>query len=196
MVPVTMLGGIALARGVGVVGNRLSHTGPLTGFVVILFAVMLPLSLLTIFHSPYIYQSSGQVSDGEMSGFSTAFAHRGDAKFTGLRAPGERYSDGILGFERSRKRRVPRAGDLRQLQRHREELHRGAVDDGLRRAALPADNRSLQGAGTRGVSRASVPETRIQNAGKSPRREPGAVGWRVRPLLHQMTRFHDTTFIR
>lgn len=103
MVPVTMLGAIALARGVDAAGRRLPNDGPVSGFIVILFAIMLVLSLLTIFHSPYMYQTSGQVSDGEMTGFSTALAHRGDVKFTGLRASGKRYSDGILGYEASRR---------------------------------------------------------------------------------------------
>ncbi len=103
MVPVTMLGAIALARGVDTTGRKLPNDGLMSGFVVILFAIMLVLSLVTIFHSPYMYQTSGQVSEGEMTGFSTALTHRGDVKFTGLRASGKRYSDGILGYEASRR---------------------------------------------------------------------------------------------
>ncbi|WP_423744537.1 hypothetical protein V5735_00290 (plasmid) [Haladaptatus sp. SPP-AMP-3] len=104
MVPITMLGGVAFARGVDALGTKLpvSPDGALGAVAAVLFSVMLVLSLLTIFHSPYMYQPSGQVSDGEMTGFSAAISHRGDATFTGLRAPGERYSDAILGFERSR----------------------------------------------------------------------------------------------
>ncbi|WP_231182767.1 hypothetical protein [Haladaptatus sp. DYF46] len=104
MVPVTILGGVALARVVDWLGGKLSFRpdGALAGIAAVLFAVMLVLSLLTIFHSPYMYQPSGDVSDAEMSGFSTALSQRGETTFTGLRAPGERYSDAILGFERSR----------------------------------------------------------------------------------------------
>lgn len=35
-------------------------------------------------------------------GYETAFENRGDVRFTGLRSPGERYSDAILGYETSK----------------------------------------------------------------------------------------------
>ncbi|GAA0230374.1 hypothetical protein ACFFQF_13930 [Haladaptatus pallidirubidus] len=102
MVPVTILGGIALARGVDALETRVPNDGPVAMFAGGLFAFLLVLSLLTVFHSPYMYQASGHVSESQMTGYETAFDNRGDAVFTGLRSPGERYSDGILGYEESR----------------------------------------------------------------------------------------------
>jgi hypothetical protein len=103
MVPVTMLGGVALARGFDAIGRRLPNADPVPGFAAGIFALLLVLSVPTLFHSPYMYQPSGHVSESQMAGYGTAFDQRGDALFTGLRSPGERYTDAILGYEDSRR---------------------------------------------------------------------------------------------
>ncbi|WP_458205181.1 hypothetical protein [Haladaptatus sp. NG-SE-30] len=103
MVPVTMLGGIAIARAMGAVEQRLPNADPVPGFAAGLFLFLLVLSIPTIFHSPYMYQPSGQVSESQMAGYELAFDERGEARFTGLRASGERYTDAILGFEASKR---------------------------------------------------------------------------------------------
>ncbi|WP_266077821.1 hypothetical protein [Haladaptatus caseinilyticus] len=102
MVPVTILGGVAVARGVDAIETRVPNGSLVSMFAGGLFAVLLVFSLLTVFHSPYMYQPSGQVSESGMAGYETAFENRGDVLFTGLRSPGERYADAILGYEASR----------------------------------------------------------------------------------------------
>ncbi|WP_435154488.1 hypothetical protein [Haladaptatus sp. DFWS20] len=102
MVPVTIFGGVAVARSVDGLESRLPNGGPVSVFAGGVFVIFLVFSLLTVFHSPYMYQPSGQVSESSMTGYETAFENRGDVSFTGLRSSGERYSDAILGYERSK----------------------------------------------------------------------------------------------
>lgn len=101
MVLVTMLGAISLARVVALLSARVSKRAVHVA-VVAAFGVALALSALTVYQSPYVYQASGHVPDEQMSGYETAFDHRGAVTFTGIRGPGERFADGILGYERSR----------------------------------------------------------------------------------------------
>ncbi|WP_458188924.1 hypothetical protein [Haladaptatus sp. NG-WS-4] len=103
MVPVTVLGGVAFARGTSLVERRLPNADPVAGFTAGVFLFLLVLSVPTLFHSPYMYQPSGHVSESQMAGYETAFDQRGDALFTGLRSPGDRYSDAILGYNESQR---------------------------------------------------------------------------------------------
>ncbi len=101
MVPVTMLGGVAFARGLDTIEGLLPNASPIPAFAGGVFAVLLALSLLSLFHSPYMYQPSGHVSEARMTGYETALDNRGEIQFTGLRGAGERPSDAILGYEAS-----------------------------------------------------------------------------------------------
>ncbi|WP_433623863.1 hypothetical protein [Halomicrococcus sp. NG-SE-24] len=103
MVPVTMLGAIAVARTVDVVEARAPNGDPVPLVAGVVVVVLLTLSLLTVFHSPYIYQPSGHVTQGSMTGYGTAFDHRADARFVGLRSPAERYGDGVLGYRKNKR---------------------------------------------------------------------------------------------
>lgn len=66
--------------------------------LVVLFAVLLPLSTLALHPSPYIYQDSSHVTAAKMDGYETAFRIRDpDVPFTGVRAGPRRYVDAIYG---------------------------------------------------------------------------------------------------
>ncbi|QFU85012.1 MFS transporter [Natronorubrum aibiense] len=62
------------------------------------FAVLLTLSLVAIFPSPYIYNASPHVSDAQMDGYGTAFETQADdVGFIGLRDGPNRFDDAING---------------------------------------------------------------------------------------------------
>ena len=103
MVPVTMLAGVAAAQGIDLARARRSDGTPVLQSVAAVVLVMLALSAPTLYHSPYMFQASGQVTEGTMTGYATAFDHRSEATFVGLRSPAERYADGVLGYQRSRR---------------------------------------------------------------------------------------------
>ncbi|WP_137287232.1 hypothetical protein [Halorussus salinisoli] len=121
MVLVTILGAIALARGVDALSTRLSP-GSARAVVGVAVVAMLVLSTLTIYQSPYMYQSSSHVSEAQITGYETAIENRGSGSFVGIRADGERWTDGVLGYEESRERRLA-AGSL-----YADETH-PAVDE-------------------------------------------------------------------
>ncbi|WP_327052353.1 hypothetical protein [Halomicrococcus gelatinilyticus] len=103
MVPLTMLAGVAVARGLDLVEAGTGDGGAVTRSVSAAVLVLLALSVPTLYHSPYTHQASGQVTEARMTGYATAFDHRGDAQFGGLRSTAERYAAGVLGDERSRR---------------------------------------------------------------------------------------------
>ena len=101
MVPVTILGAIALARGLGALSKR---TTPTTGRAVfgVVVVLLLALSVPTLYQSPYMYQGSSHVTAAEMTGYETAFEHTDQKRIVGVRVPGERFADGTLGYQESR----------------------------------------------------------------------------------------------
>lgn len=103
MVPVTMLGAVALARGMGALSTRFSARSVRTA-VAVAFVVMLALSVPTVYQSPYVYQSSSHVTAAQMDGYAATLDHKGSAPLVGVRGTGERWSDGVLGYEESRER--------------------------------------------------------------------------------------------
>ncbi len=109
MVFVTVLGALAIAG----IGARLSSFGPtddssetaggsIAGHpaFALVFALLLVLSLVAIFPSPYTYTASPHVSDTTMSGYETAFA-TGDEEldYLGLRDGPNRFDDAVNGNE-------------------------------------------------------------------------------------------------
>lgn len=110
MVLATVLGALALARGFDSLSGRFS---PGTGRVVlgVVFVVMLALSMPTVYQSPYMHQASGHVTEAEMSGYQNAFEYAGDAPFVGVRGSGDRFADGLMGYEESQAR-APISGSL------------------------------------------------------------------------------------
>jgi hypothetical protein len=103
MMLVTILGAVALARGMEGLSTRLS-SGSAQTVVGVAVVLMLALSIPTIYQSPYMYKSSNQVTETHIDGYETAIEQRGSAPFIGVRGSGERYSDAVLGYEESRER--------------------------------------------------------------------------------------------
>ncbi|WP_135852547.1 hypothetical protein [Halorussus salinus] len=118
MVLVTILGAVALARGLDLLSTRTSlSSGSALTLVGVAFVLMLAASVPTVYQSPYMYQSSSHVSEAQMTGYETAVEHRGSSPFVGIRGAGERWTDGILGYDESRRRSLG-AGSLYASETH------------------------------------------------------------------------------
>lgn len=124
MVLVTMLGAVALSRLTDDLSTRTSPRSART-VVGVTMVIMLALSAPTIYQSPYVYQSSSHVTEAQMNGYATALDHVGSAPLVGVRGTGERWSDGVLGYEESR-RRAPGIASL-----YRNDEH-PAIDENFR----------------------------------------------------------------
>jgi hypothetical protein len=94
MLIATVIGAVALFRLAGdEYGVR--STRALLGLALV---VMLMLSLLTVFPSPYAYQASAHVSETQMEGYEAAFAQTDeDASFAGVRWNVWRYRHAVEG---------------------------------------------------------------------------------------------------
>ncbi|WP_455449373.1 MFS transporter [Natrinema thermotolerans] len=103
MVFVTVLGAIAIHGLLTLLSARRSGgRGPPVGrpLMAVAVAVLLVLSLLAVFPSPYIYKASPHVSEQELHGYESAFAtQQSDLAFVGLRNGPNRYDDAINGNE-------------------------------------------------------------------------------------------------
>lgn len=100
MVPVLILGAVALTRGV-----RLARSGRLrrTAWpaLSLFFAVLLPLCLATYFLAPFIYQPNSQVTESQITGYTWAFEHADtNTPFLGVHSGSGRYADVIYGTTR------------------------------------------------------------------------------------------------
>jgi hypothetical protein len=99
MVIVTLVGAAALARGVPAFRAYFGDSGH-RHLVVLLFVLLLPVAVLSVHPSPWIYQDNPQVTEQEMRGYETALEQRvPDAGFVGVRGGGDRYADAIYGPE-------------------------------------------------------------------------------------------------
>jgi hypothetical protein len=105
MVPVTILGAVALARGTEILSARFSPTSA-RAVVGVGLALAITLSVPTVYQSPYMYTSSSHVTEAQFTGYETAVEQRGSVSFVGFRGTGERWTDGVLGYEESRERRL------------------------------------------------------------------------------------------
>ncbi|WP_231188976.1 hypothetical protein [Haladaptatus sp. DYF46] len=97
MVITTIFGAIGLTHFTDYLSHRVKRTELVKSPLTIFFIVLLVLSGATLFHSPYVFQPSEHVTEGEVTGYETAFANRGNSSFIGLRAPGTRYADALYG---------------------------------------------------------------------------------------------------
>ncbi|OAQ54437.1 hypothetical protein HTG_02495 [Natrinema mahii] len=103
MVFVTILGAIAIYG----VAARLTASSSSGGSrrvasmaLATAFALLMVLSLVAVFPSPYIYNTSPHVTDATMTGYETAFENRdGERDFLGLRDGPNRYDDAVRGNE-------------------------------------------------------------------------------------------------
>jgi hypothetical protein len=116
LVLVTILGAIALARGVERLSTRFSP-GSARAVIGVVMVVMLALSVPTVYQSPYMYKTSSHVTEAQMDGYQTAIEHKGSASFIGVRGSGERWTDGVLGYQESHERKLA-VGSLYANERH------------------------------------------------------------------------------
>jgi hypothetical protein len=99
MLLVTVLGTLGLYRLLGGLSDRYSKQTIRTATAVV-FIVLLPIALLTVFPSPFIHMPSQHVTETQMTGYETAFAsHNESLQLAGIRGGPERYSNGIRGVE-------------------------------------------------------------------------------------------------
>lgn len=100
MLLVTVLGALAIHRG----RSRLPLGRPSSSAVLATgFAVMLALSLVAVFPSPYLYQPTEHVTDQQLTGYESAFETQSeDVPLLSIRGSVWRYSDGIHGVDQRR----------------------------------------------------------------------------------------------
>jgi len=91
MVPVTILGAVAISKLATRLEANVSRSTVATGLVV-MFTVMVAMQGLAMHPSPYYYQSNNQVTESSMEGYSVAFEHRDEeTTFIAPRGGPERY---------------------------------------------------------------------------------------------------------
>jgi hypothetical protein len=107
VVLVTVLGAAGLAAGLRWLGDR--HTTPALRTVAAAFFVLLvPLSLATVYASPFILQPSPQVTEMSIDGHATAFERHDPAvPFVGVRSGPERFLHVHYGTEQAETMNVP-----------------------------------------------------------------------------------------
>lgn len=98
---VTIVGSLALTRGMSTLSSRYSpRIG--TAAIALLLAVMIPLSLATVYPSPFIYKQSQQVTEPRMDGYQTVFEINDESvPLGGVRGAPWRYSDAVQGVSES-----------------------------------------------------------------------------------------------
>lgn len=97
MVFATLLGAIGIGRARQAVWRSSDRDHPVVATVM---AVLLVASVLTLFPSPFVYQPSLHVTEAQMDGYETAFAHQDpEVTFSGVRAGPWRYSDALYGYD-------------------------------------------------------------------------------------------------
>ncbi|WP_277521495.1 hypothetical protein [Natrinema salsiterrestre] len=97
MVFITITGSVTIAYSIISFSGQIPKT-VLQSVVVVGFAIVLFLSLLTVFPSPYIYNASPHVTDMSMEGHEKAFETQdANVTFVGIRAGPNRHADAIHG---------------------------------------------------------------------------------------------------
>ena len=102
MVPVTLLGAVALTRVASNAEFRMArtHLAVVFGIVIAIFLVM---QLAVVHTSPYIYQSNAQVTDQEFEGHANTFEHHdGETPLTAPRDGTRRHIDAHFGWTTAR----------------------------------------------------------------------------------------------
>lgn len=93
----TVFGAVALARALTGADRRGFDRGSVAVGGVVL-AALLVLSMATVFSSPFIHQANDQVTEMQMGGHETAFAHENESiGYAGIRAGPGRFRDAIEG---------------------------------------------------------------------------------------------------
>ena len=97
MLIVALMSGVLIARGTTVLSRSISTRRALL-IIGLCFVIALPLSLVTVYSSPYIYQPSSGVTDSYLNGHETAFENRATGvEYAGIRGGPRRAADGIYG---------------------------------------------------------------------------------------------------
>lgn len=109
----TVLAAAALARGIPAIPDGVAVGAPaVRGAVVVVLVVLLPLAMLSVHPSPWIYQPTPAVSESTYDGYATAFEHRGpNVTFGGVRGGPVRYVDAVYGPRSAAGDRVPLADE-------------------------------------------------------------------------------------
>ena len=95
----TLLGSIALYRYVSGL-SELVPIGGVRALLSVVIVVMLALSVVVVFPSPYVFLPNDQVTETQMSGYAFAFEHgESEVPVYGLREGPWRYKHGIFGVE-------------------------------------------------------------------------------------------------
>ncbi len=96
-----IVGALALSRGVTKVARRFDPRWT-TVAVILAFAVLLPLSLASVYPSPFIYKQTQHVTEPQMDGYSAIFDVNDESlTLAGIRRGPWRYSDAIQGVNGS-----------------------------------------------------------------------------------------------
>lgn len=97
----TIVGSLALTRIVKGISTRPRLA---TAAVVIVFAIMLPLSLATAFPSPFMHKQSQHVTEEQIDGYDVVFEINNETlPLAGIREGPRRYSDAVQGSTNSRR---------------------------------------------------------------------------------------------
>ena len=95
----TILGAIAIHRYVAALSEMLAPER-IRLVTVLVLGFMLVLSTAVLYPSPYIFRSSGHVSDDRVSGYETAFSHQNRSiEMFGVRQGPWRFRDAVVGVE-------------------------------------------------------------------------------------------------
>ncbi|WP_345783345.1 DUF6541 family protein [Natrialbaceae archaeon AArc-T1-2] len=98
MVLLTVLGALAIDRVVTWRTRREGTGSSVRSLLAVGFGILLVVSLLAVFPSPYIYSQSQHVTDSQLTGYESAFANSDDdVEFLGIRDGPNRYDDAIHG---------------------------------------------------------------------------------------------------
>lgn len=99
MVVVTILGAIAVVKAMTAIRRRDPRV-PIRTAVALLFAILVPLSLATVYFSPYILRGSGHVTEQRLDGYEVAFEQRDpDVTYVGIRRGPYREAHAVYGTE-------------------------------------------------------------------------------------------------
>lgn len=118
MVVVTFMGAITLGRMLTTLEGRLGPVPSRTLSTVVVLSFLL-LSLLVVFPSPYIYQTSGHVPESQMDGYEYAFEYgHEEISYDHVRSSVSRYGTAINGIAEQDRRDY-----------YRDGVRRGGVPD-------------------------------------------------------------------
>lgn len=97
MVIVSITGSIPLAQLLTYLSERFRLPSTNTVYAIIVFFLLL-LSIPVIYPSPYIYQTSGHVTEAQLKGYGTAFSYSDEEiYYSNVRSSPDRYGDAIYG---------------------------------------------------------------------------------------------------